>query len=249
MNYQQCAAPVSRRNIALLAALALFVLGSPSRADAAPLPAPQNVNVTPGPGSLEVSWDAVSGANSYEISYRIAAVTTAQVPPTVSGPQIVGGAGTSIANFPWQVALLYALEPDSFFAQFCGGSLVAPEWVVTAAHCVEGLTEDDIEVGYGESHLTDMGTSDRISVEDIVVHNSWTGNFVSPGDIAMLKLSQPVPGGQVIRVPSAAEVTGNGETVWASGWGNTMPFAPGSGYANLLQAVELEVLAGPSDPV
>ena len=64
-------------------------------------------------------------------------------------PRIVGGEATTIEQWPWQVAL--ACEPDSspqclgdgFDRQFCGGSLVAPDVVVTAAHCVYN---DDPEV-------------------------------------------------------------------------------------------------------
>jgi len=57
-------------------------------------------------------------------------------------PKIVGGESTTIEQWPWQVAL--ACEPgsspqclgDGYQRQFCGGSLVAPDVVVTAAHCV-----------------------------------------------------------------------------------------------------------------
>lgn len=46
-------------------------------------------------------------------------------------PMIIGGADAVHGQFPWQVILFYE---DIFFA--CGGSLIQPNWVLTAAHCV-----------------------------------------------------------------------------------------------------------------
>ena len=52
-------------------------------------------------------------------------------------PRVVGGTATTIERWPWQVAI--AFPPDGrngYQRQFCGGSLVAPTIVITAAHCV-----------------------------------------------------------------------------------------------------------------
>jgi hypothetical protein len=70
-------------------------------------------------------------------------------------PRIVGGTTTTIEQWPWQVAV--AASPDvvpgnGYQRQFCGGSLVAPTVVVTAAHCVYdfGVDADDCsEAGEG----------------------------------------------------------------------------------------------------
>ena len=55
--------------------------------------------------------------------------------------QIVGGSVARVNSWPWQVMLI-----RSSGDQFCGGSLVDPYWVVTAAHCVNGKSPSSIKV-------------------------------------------------------------------------------------------------------
>src|SRR5258707_5638319 len=55
--------------------------------------------------------------------------------------RIVGGSDTSIEKNPWQVAIVAAIIPQDSRAQFCGGSIIASRWVLTAAHCVDENTK------------------------------------------------------------------------------------------------------------
>src|SRR5262245_1990590 len=71
--------------------------------------------------------------------------------------KIVGGVAAGPKEFPWQVALvLNGYEPRD--GQFCGGSVIAPQWVVTAAHCVDnGTTPEMLYVFYGSNNLATPG--------------------------------------------------------------------------------------------
>ncbi|EDO26596.1 predicted protein, partial [Nematostella vectensis] len=56
-----------------------------------------------------------------------------------SGTRIVGGTEAPVNGWPWQAMLRSAGG-----SQFCGGSLIHPEWVLTAAHCLENTQPSDI---------------------------------------------------------------------------------------------------------
>jgi secreted trypsin-like serine protease len=54
--------------------------------------------------------------------------------------KIVGGAETDVGEFPWQAGLIISESKDYFR---CAGSLISSEWVLTAAHCVEGSVQSN----------------------------------------------------------------------------------------------------------
>ena len=230
--------PVRRDQMASFLARALGLPPWPAPPQHAPV-----VSVAASGSGLIASWHAIDRADAYDVEYRISAPSTSEVPDYRISPLIIGGSSASIDQYPWQVAILAASTADPYQAQFCGGSLIAPDWVITAAHCVDDPL--GLDIGYGKTKLSDMGFANRIGVAQIVIHPLWSRNTTQPGDVALLRLEQPVPGGEPIGLPH--EITGLGARTWASGWGNTDPFAPISGYPDTLQSVKLDVLAGPTD--
>src|SRR3546814_15358944 len=64
-----------------------------------------------------------------------------------SNVRIVGGSATSISTAPWQIALLYAGTPNSYDAQFCGGTIRDQYTIITAAHCVDGYRSEERRAG------------------------------------------------------------------------------------------------------
>ena len=53
--------------------------------------------------------------------------------------KILGGAEVSIYDFPWQISLAKSIDiigPSLVLSHICGGSIIHPKWVLTAAHCL-----------------------------------------------------------------------------------------------------------------
>lgn len=61
--------------------------------------------------------------------------------------RIVGGVTAPKHSWPWQAMLMTKSK-----SQFCGGTLVHPNWVVTAAHCVENLKNTNVFVRLQNSY-------------------------------------------------------------------------------------------------
>lgn len=143
-------------------------------------------------------------------------------------PNIVGGAPADPGEWPWQVALVGGTTTDLYNGQFCGGSLVADQWVVTAAHCVYGDPASAVDVVAGIYDLQPVTPGNqRRDVIQIVVHPGYNPS-TSDNDIALLKLKTPVTiggsgaskTGVVPLVPSSVGDL-NGINAWVTGWGDT----------------------------
>ena len=136
--------------------------------------------------------------------------------------RIVGGVEAEAGKWPWQVALIY--PQGSGFQQICGGSVIASRWVLTAAHCVEDIHADDIQVLAGTHDLDEGGR--RIDVETILVHRDYRDAAGSGNDIALLELAGPADVEEVVALPDAkrsGEVAEPGGMATAIGWGLLRP--------------------------
>jgi hypothetical protein len=73
----------------------------------------------------------------------------------------------------------------------CTGTLISPVLVLTAAHCVDTSTAEDVEVGFG--HNANSAIS-YVEVKEVWIHPEWESNaYVLRNDIAMLRLKRPAP--------------------------------------------------------
>jgi secreted trypsin-like serine protease len=112
-------------------------------------------------------------------------IATADSEPANVTPFIVGGTDATTEEFPFVVALTSA----SGF-QFCGGTLAAPNKVVTAAHCTVGESPENIKVVAGRTTLSGSDGT-KVDVTDIWVHPSYT-DATQGFDVSVLTLASDV---------------------------------------------------------
>ncbi|KAL4855919.1 Cationic trypsin [Chlorella vulgaris] len=150
------------------------------------------------------------------------------------GVRIVGGTTTPVNRYPYFVSLR-----DSNGNAFCAGSLVAPDVVLTAAHCVSSPATKFPTVHIGRRYLTASETGYEVRrTITTVVHGSYDAAS-SANDIALLRLDSPSAKTQ-LALPQAQLTPANMSAVVVMGFGTT---AEGSPYlSDTLQHVTIPYL-------
>jgi len=135
---------------------------------------------------------------------------------------VIDGTKAMNSSWPWQAIL----RTTSGFS-FCGGSLIAPQWVVSAAHCVKGKSPSSLTIRMG-AHMRDgnVGTEQDFRVAKIISHPSYHKPLSYSHDIALIKLEKPallnkavglvcVPDGNSPAMP----IDSSNKKCWITGWG------------------------------
>ena len=125
----------------------------------------------------------------------------------VNGEPVAGGERQFMA----------AILDDGY--QFCGGSVIAPRYVMTAAHCVPDGNPDGLSVSVGS---TDYTTGTEIAVTNVDVHPDYAED--DSADVAVLQLAEDAPVAPITLAGTADDhLEDAGTSVIVAGWGSQTP--------------------------
>ncbi|MDO4263266.1 MAG: serine protease [Deinococcus sp.] len=200
------------RKVILLAAT-LSTAATLSACNNAPAPAPTTSGGSPALTKSAAPTEAPADALTLSAQFT---------PSGDLSSQIVNGVISARGARPYQAYLNMRSSQGSFM---CGGSIISDQWILTAAHCLSGVSASNTTVRVGLNKLSST-QGQSITAAALYSHP----NYVSTGsayDIALIKLSRPVVFDsytQPIKLPnntveSVLDVAGRFAVV--SGWGKT----------------------------
>lgn len=156
-------------------------------------------------------------AAAQEISIEKQRLTVPHGSPGPQDGRIVGGWETKITHFPHQVSVQMGTR------HICGGTILAPSIVLTAAHCV--LKSNEPQLYAIRAGSTQWSTGGRyVRVRRIIPHEQFNSPTHMNNDIALVQLQQPLNYSlniQPIQFVAPTDNLAAQAQLFVSGWGST----------------------------
>ncbi|EGR2285537.1 serine protease [Vibrio parahaemolyticus] len=151
--------------------------------------------------------------------------------------RIIGGEPANTSDWKFIASLVRKGQPTSI-GHFCGGSFLGGKYVLTAAHCVEGLNADDLDIVLGLYDQNRESQAQRIAVNNIYSHTAYNSHTTN-NDIAFIELEHSVDSATIdLATPEVLDSVRVGDKLHVAGWGNTS--TTDRVYPTVLQQVDLE---------
>mmetsp|Transcript_7700 Transcript_7700/g.15981 ORF Transcript_7700/g.15981 Transcript_7700/m.15981 type:complete len:656 (-) Transcript_7700:106-2073(-) len=151
-------------------------------------------------------------------------------------PRIIGGSEAPSTRYPYAVSLQDRL------GHFCGGSLIAPDLVLTAAHCAGG----SYDIVVGREDLNDMSVGEKIGTLKEIKHPQYD-DATTEFDFNLVVLEKEVDlaahGVTLMSINSDGSVPSVGQEVTVMGWGDTVAADDVQLLSTLLMEVTVKVIS------